>query len=184
MVGAIAHTFVAKNGLQLTVRPIQPEDAPLLVDLFEHMGPNSRYLRFNQSLNNPDPKLVWAEARRLANFDPEQAGAWLAFADLPGENEAPVAGVRYVRISEDAAEASLVVRDDLQDIGIGTELARFLVKEARAAGLLRLTASIQAGNRRLWHILHKMDVSYRRELSSGYATVEVELASIGEPSTF
>ena len=42
-----------KEGLLLHIRHIQDSDAPYLVDLFEHMGPESRYRRFLQPLDNP-----------------------------------------------------------------------------------------------------------------------------------
>ena len=69
------HTFETKTGLLINLRPLQADDAHHLVDLFNHMGPTSRYLRFNMALTNPDPDLVWAEARRLAQIDPNRDGA-------------------------------------------------------------------------------------------------------------
>ena len=52
------HTFRSKDGLLLGIRPLRPDDAHNLVDLFEHMGPESRFLRFNLALPDPDPETI------------------------------------------------------------------------------------------------------------------------------
>ncbi|MGW8318191.1 MAG: N-acetyltransferase family protein [Candidatus Promineifilaceae bacterium] len=165
MSGPVVHTFRTKDGQQLWVRPLRADDAHHLVDLFEHMGSESRYLRFNVSLNNLDPAVVWSEAKRLAVVDPSRDGGWLAFADLPAGPETPVAGVRYVRVSDDVAEASLVVRDDMQNQGVGTELLRFLVTQAQKAGIREMRATVQRINRPLWHLLRRsgLDITYESE---------------------
>ena len=167
----LEHTFQTKNGQMVSLRPLEPEDAHHLVDLFEHMGAESRYLRFNLSLTDPDPELVWSEARRLAQIDPERDGAWLAFCDLPDRAGAPIAGIRYMRVDQETAEASLVVRDDMQNQGIGTELLRYLLSQARAAGIRRLTATVQRGNRPLWRLLSKSPVKIERDSQGSTTTL-------------
>jgi acetyltransferase len=169
------HTFNADDGLLLRIRPLRPDDAHHLVDLFEHMGPESRFLRFNLALPNPDPELVWSEARRMARVDPEKDGAWLVFADLPDQRDAPVAGVRYVHLDDESAEASLAVRDDLQRKGIGGELLRFLITQARANGVHRLVATIQRGNRPLWRLLQSSGLEFEMESEGSYSNIAVDL---------
>jgi GNAT superfamily N-acetyltransferase len=135
------------------VRPILPEDAPHLVDLFEHLGPKSRYTRFQRVLDDPDPELVWQEAEFLADIEAGTGAAWLAFADLPGEPCAPVASARYRQIPPDEAEVAIAVRDDLQGSGIGTTLLLHVADQARAAGIRRLLALVQNENLPVWSIL-------------------------------
>jgi acetyltransferase len=163
MTGDYIFSFQAKDGTELHIRLLRPEDAPYLVELFKHMGPESRYLRFNLALTNPDPDLIWREARRLAQIDPEKDGAWLVFAERPGEDDMPVGGVRYMRTDADTAEASLVVRDDMQNKGVGRALLDFLVDRAREAGLKKLTATIQRGNLPLWHLLSTASLRVERK---------------------
>jgi acetyltransferase len=169
------HTFDSGDGLLLKVRPLRPEDARHLVDLFEHMGPESRYLRFNLALSNPDPELVWSEARRLARVDPEKDGAWLVFADLPDQENVPIAGCRFMGLGDGTAEASVVVRDDMQRKGIGRELLRFMVRQARQKGVRRLVATIQRGNRALWRLLQSTGVEFEAESDGSYAHITVDL---------
>ena len=175
MKNGYVHTFHTKKGQLLKLRPLQAGDAHHLVDLFNHMGPTSRYLRFNLALTNPDPDLVWSEARRLAQIDPEKDGAWLAFCELPDQPDAPVAGVRYMRVDPQVAEASLAVRDDMQNQGIGTELLKFLVERAWEAGIRELVASAQRGNRPLWRLLDKVPLRMEYESDGGYTTMRAHL---------
>lgn len=170
-------TFRTRTGLDLFVRPLCLEDAPYLTDLFAHLGPESRYLRFNQALSNPDPALVQAEARRLARVDPEEGAAWLAFADLPGEPHAPLAGARFIRTGPGVAEASIAVRDDAQRQGIGAVMLDLLVREARRAGIHTLTAVIQYSNNGIWRLLKQSGLPYRRGGAGTWVEIFVDIAA-------
>lgn len=172
---AVYH-FHAEGGLPVWLRSLKPTDAPYLIDLFEHMSADSRYQRFNIPLPDPDPDWVLKQAEKLAYVRPAHGRAWLAFADLPGEPQAPVAGIRYIRVSLEAAEVSLVVRDDLHNLGIGSELLRFAGRKAYAEGLNRLVGYIQSMNQALWHSLHKLDVPLTRRQEGSHTIIEVDLA--------
>jgi len=163
----------------LRIRPLKPEDARYLVNLFEHMGQESRYLRFNLALTDPSPDLVWAEAERLARIDPEQDGAWLVFADLPDQPEAPIAGARFVRTDETTAEVSIAVRDDMQNQGVGSHLLPFVIEQARVAGVCKLTAAIQRNNRPLWYLLKRSGLKLEITYDGSTAVVETDLADGG-----
>ena len=176
----IEHTFYSKENHLVKVRPMRPEDAHHLVDLFEHMGSDSRYLRFNLALTNPDSEMVWEEAKRLARVDPERDGAWLAFTDMPDQPDAPVAGARYIRLDQETAEAALAVRDDMQNKGIGSELLIYLVERAREAGIRRMVATVQRANRSLLHILQNSSLKVTFEPEGSYTTIIAELV---EPAT-
>lgn len=175
MNGDPEHMFFSNEDHLIVVRPLQQTDVHHLVDLFEHMGPDSRYLRFNLSLVDPDPELIWEEARRMAIVDPDKDGAWLAFTDLPDQKNAPIGGVRYVRQDQETAEAALVVRDDMQNKGVGSGLLSFLANRAREAGIRRLVATIQRANRALLHILSNSPLQVTFESEGSYTTIVAEL---------
>lgn len=171
---AIYH-FHAENGLPVWLRPLKPTDAPYLIDLFEHMSADSRYQRFNIPLPDPDPDWVLRQAEKMAYIRPAHGRAWLAFADLPEQAEAPIAGIRYIRVSLDTAEVSLVVRDDLQNLGIGSELLKFAGRKAYAEGMNRLLGVVQSLNQALWRSLQKLDVPLQRRREGANTIVEVDL---------
>ena len=169
------HHFTAESGLLIWVRPLKASDGPLLIDLFEHLGPDSRYQRFNIPLSNPDPDWVQRQAEKLAYIRPAEGRGWLAFADLPDQPNAPVAGIRYVIVEPKTAELSLVVRDDLQTLGIGTELLRFAGRKAYAGGVDRLTGVVQSANYGLWRSVRNLEVPVKRKREGSYTVIEVDL---------
>jgi RimJ/RimL family protein N-acetyltransferase len=171
----IVHTFHTKDGLQITVRPLQAEDTRLLIDLFAHMGLESRFLRFNTSLAEPDPERIQQEAQHIADVKRPENDGWLAFANLPDQPNAPVAGIRYLHTGSGSAEISLAVRDDMQNKGIGTALITFLFEQAKASGITKLEALVQLDNRPLWKILNKLPLPIQRNTDGSYVHLEIEL---------
>ena len=147
------YRFRDHDGLEIRVRPETPADAAYLVDLFGHLGPTSRYLRFSKVMDDPDPARVRAEAERLAQLGPPRDMAWLAFADRPDRASVPVAGGRYTPSESGPVELSVVVRDDMQRQGIGSRLLYFVLDQARADGVGEARTSFESGNEAAWHVL-------------------------------
>lgn len=169
------HQYNTDNGLQIRVRPMMESDGPLLVDLFQHLGSDSRYQRFNLPLEDPDEAWVQHQADLMAALPPFKGRAWLAFASLPDEGEAIVGGVRYVSLTPDSAEMALSVRDDLQGLGIGTGLLVFAGRKAYAAGVRTLVGYVQSGNRALWASLDHLQAPVKRFPDGAVTRLEVDL---------
>ena len=170
------HRFRDRNGLEIRVRPETPADAAHLVDLFGNLSPTSRYLRFSKVMDDPSPERVLAEAERLARLGPPQDMAWLAFADLPGEPDEPIAGARYDRVSADTAEVAISVRDDMQRRGIGSELLKYITEKARQEGIRRLVATFRAENRAVWALFGHSPYPVTREIHGAEVDAVIDLA--------
>jgi acetyltransferase len=169
----VPDSFKTKNGLLVTVRPLLPEDAPYLVDIFEHMGADSRYLRFRQPLDNVALERVWAEAEQIVHTK-AQIG-FIAFADLPDQVDAPVGAARCVCLGNGVAETAVSVRDDMQNQGIGSHLFGLLVEEAQAQGVQKLLATIQSSNKAIIHILNRLPYAYIRKSIGPDTELELDI---------
>src|SRR5512138_732532 len=66
-----------------------------------------------------------------------------------------------------AAEVALVVRDDYQNKGIGTELLSYLTYLAKRAGLLGFTAEVLVENKPMQHLFEKMGFDTQRKTDQG-----------------
>lgn len=175
IMSASKQTFTCKNGLSVWVRPLQPDDAPHLIDLFDHMGPDSRYARFHQPADNPSPSQIEAALKQLTQIDHERDAALIAFADLPDQPGAPVAVARYGGLEPGVAEAALVVRDDLQRNGIGSHMARLLLETAHAAGIRKLVATMQRGNSGALKVLQRLGYPVSKYPDGAMLNVELYL---------
>jgi protein lysine acetyltransferase len=162
------------NGTTVFVRPIAPEDKPLLAAGLRNLSPDSAYARFL----SPKVKFSAAELRYLTEVDGHDHIALVAF--LASDPESIVAVARCVRIpdSRDTAEFAIVVGDPLQGRGLGSLLARQLATAARSAGIRRFSATMAGENvavRRL--IAHFTSTLERDEIAHGVREVVVTLAA-------
>ena len=172
------YSFQTRTGMTVWVRPLVAADAAHLVELFDHLGADSRYQRFQLAATEPKEELIWREARRIADVDLEKGVGWLAFAADP-ENEdelIPIGGMRYMTVEPGLAEASLTVRDDMQRQGIGSQLMLFMLDYARRHGVERMAAVVQRNNLGMWRLLNHSPVPITRQSEGGgYANVELDL---------
>ncbi len=122
---------------RVTIRPLRDGDTDTVAALFERLGPRSRARRFGGA----KPRLADVELRALARVD---ATHHVLVAYVDGD-AAPSGIARLVRDGE-SAEVACAVADQHQGRGVGSILARELAADARAAGILRLEATVVGDN--------------------------------------
>lgn len=171
-------TILTRSGLRLRVRPIRPDDAPYLLQIFEQMSSASRYLRFNQPVDKLTEERKLEEAERIAQAFPQRSGGFIAFADLPEKGNVAVAAIRYVCTGNAEAETAVSVIDALQRQGVGMQLMLMLVKLAQQEGIKRLTAEIRNDNEGIWKILHRLPYYLERQREGAFSHVCVDLTRL------
>lgn len=169
-------TFRTRRGQRVWVRHIRPDDATLLVDLFDHLSPKSRYLRFFTPLTNISRERVEQEARQLVTIDPERQGALVGIVGQ-GQAAAIIGVVRWSQhpTKPRTAEVAIVVRDDYQGQGVGQRLFALLGEAARARGIATLTATTVAENHVVLRALHRSGLPFRSSTHRGETTLEIAL---------
>ena len=114
------------------VRPIRPEDEPLMIRFHEQLSERSVFLRYFQDLNLSQ-RTAHERLTRICFIDYDRDMALVAVRTSKGEPE--IVGVG--RLCKDhgtaSAELAAVVRDDLQGQGLGTELVGADKSEPRRA---------------------------------------------------
>ncbi|MEM2946346.1 MAG: GNAT family N-acetyltransferase, partial [Thermoproteota archaeon] len=82
----------------------------------------------------------------------------------------------YSRIpGTELAEVALVVRDDWQGKGIGTELLKYLIELAKARGFTGLKAWVLVENTRMMHLFRKCGYTMRYRMEDGVYEVLIDL---------
>jgi len=126
-------TFALRSGDEIAIRPIRPEDEPLLVAFHSGLSEESVYLRYAGTLHL-DRRVAHERLARLCFIDYDREMALVAVRDGPaGAAGAEMLGVgRLTPLHGPGdAEFALLVRDDVQGQGLGTELLRRLVDIGR-----------------------------------------------------
>ena len=123
----------------MTIRQIEAADRPLVKAFYDELSDRSRRLRFLVPTN----ELSDEDLEYLTDVDHKRHEAMVA---LEGERLVGVA--RYVRTpgERESAEVAVVVADDRQGQGIGTELLDRLTERARENGIERYTALVSVDN--------------------------------------
>ncbi|MBW2481108.1 MAG: bifunctional acetate--CoA ligase family protein/GNAT family N-acetyltransferase [Deltaproteobacteria bacterium] len=136
-----AHTRTSM-GVEIFVRPIRPEDAPLLVALFESLSPRSVYLRFF----TPMKRLPHSMLALFTQIDYDRHIALVALSE--SESEEQMLGVARIIFAQNLKEAefSVVVGDRWQGRGIGAALLQRCLKIAEDRGLESVTGVVLAEN--------------------------------------
>jgi len=139
-----------KLGKDVLVRLLDNGDTGAISALFERLGLESRERRFNGA----KPRLTSRELDALARVDGDHH-VLVAYVD---GDEHPAAMARIVRNANDrrGGEIAFEVADPYQGYGIGTALVRLLLRDAQAAGIVRVDAFVQTSNRAALGLLRRV----------------------------
>jgi len=140
-------SWTMKDGNQVTIRPIRPEDEPLMVKFHETLSDQSVYLRYFCSLSL-SRRVAHERLLRICFGDYDREMALVAERTDPGTGERRIIGVgRMNKLhARNEAEVAVLVSDQCQNLGLGYELLRRVVQIARDEKLSRVSAEILPDN--------------------------------------
>jgi GNAT superfamily N-acetyltransferase len=147
------YRFKLEDGSEVRVRRETSEDLPAMVELFEHVSPQSRLDWARNWPVSVDHAAAVREATQLAELDRSGSVAWLAFIDQPDRPGLVVGGGRYTPTASGVAEITVVVRDDMQGKGIGSRLLYYVLDQARSSGIGEARTSFESKNEAAWNVL-------------------------------
>ena len=163
-----------RDGSSVLIRPIEPEDRELLRSGFNDLSERSRYLRFQSPLT----ELSEGQLSYLTVVDHHDHEALLA---IDSERDDAVGVARFVRVNDDVAECAIVVADDWQNRGLGSELLERLVERAHEERIERFTALVLADNSDALRLLERLGDTVRHGTGS-QIELEIELPARQESS--
>ncbi len=149
-----------KTGDSILFRPVRISDEPLLKDFFYSLSDRSMYRRFISSRKDmPHERL-----QDFAVIDYTEETVILAERVLSEKEEILGVGQYAIDKNTHTAEVAVVVRDEWQGKGIGTELLAYLTYLAKRQGLLGFTAEVLVENRPMMKLFEAggFDVEKRR----------------------
>ena len=142
-----------RDGAAVVIRPIRPEDEPLMVRFHESLSEESVYLRyFHMAILST--RVAHERLIRKCFIDYDREMALVAELTDAHAQSICIAGVaRLSRLpSLEEAEIGLVVADKFQHQGLGAELIKKLVDIARTEKIKRIVADFHSENSAIRHL--------------------------------
>ncbi|HDK44852.1 MAG TPA: GNAT family N-acetyltransferase, partial [Actinobacteria bacterium] len=160
---------VLRDGGVVHIRPITPDDKELLHELFESMGPRSRYFRFFQDKEDLSPR----ELEYFTNVDYDNRMAFVVLLD-----DKMIGVGRYDREEDDPAhaEVAFAVVDAHQNRGIGTQLLQLMTAYARTMGLEGFKALVLPDNVQMIRMFRHSGYEIERTMEEGVYSVAFPVA--------
>ena len=140
-----------RDGSDIHLRPLKPEDEPLLEDLAAHMTPEDLRLRFFASMRGLSHALAW----RLSHIDYDRAMALIALKD------GVALGVARFHAEADRsnAEYAIAVRSDWKGRGLGYLLMTRLIDVARQWRIGELAGQVLRENKPMLDMCRELGFS-------------------------
>jgi acetyltransferase len=166
--------FKTRDGIDVEIRPIRPEDEPLLVKFHQTLSERSVRLRYFAALKL-DQRTAHERLTRVCFNDYDRELALVVERDDPKTGDREVVGVgRLSKVpGTTEAEFAMLVSDLWQGRGLGPKLLSMLVQIARDEKLTCLRADILPENTEMQRICEKAGFALKRDLQEG--TVEAAM---------
>ncbi len=169
------HTRTSE-GVDLFIRPIRPEDAPLLIGLFESLSPRSVYMRFFSPMKRLPPSML----ALFTQIDYDRQIALVALSESKS-NEQMLGVARIIKARNlKEAEFSVVVADRWHGKGIGAALMQRCLSSARCQGLEKITGVVLAENSQMLALGKKLGFSSKKVAGVNEYELSLDLITADE----
>jgi acetyltransferase len=160
-----------KTGAAFTIRPIRPEDEPLLIKLHQTLSEQTVYMRYLHA-HKLSQRVSHDRLARMCFIDYDREMALVAeHRDAPTGAHDIVAVGRLIKLrGESEAEFALLIADRYQKAGLGTELLKRLLHIARDEKVRQVTATILPENRPMQRVCEKLGFRLNHSVSEGLVT--------------
>ncbi len=161
---------------RLLIRPIRPEDAPLLTEFFKCLSMQSIYYRFF----NPIKKIPQSMLVRFTQIDYDREICLVAMRESSDEER--MLGVARIILEKNLknAEFAIIVEDQWQGRGIGAELMKRCLSIARERKVERVWGMVLQENTNMLALGRKLGFTMKKMYGEGNAVeLTLDLKGLG-----
>jgi len=169
-----ASEWTSKSGMAVTIRPIRPEDEPLIVKFHATLSEESVYMRYFHFIQY-NQRVAHERLTRLCFIDYDREMALVVERKDPKTGECAILAIgRLSKVHQSAeAEFAILVSDAWQGHGFGVELLRRLVQIGRDEKLQRIVATILSDNVAMQYVSRKIGFKLKRVESEFQAELDL-----------
>ncbi len=152
----LERTLALKDGSEVPVRPIRPDDAPRLQRSVQESDPEDLRMRFLHPVRTL-PDLL---AARLSQIDYSRE---MSFAALQPDDHDRIIGVTHLAADPDGlrAEYAIMLRSDMKGRGLGRIMMKDLIGYARERGIAEIFGEVLAENRPMLTLCRNLGFAVR-----------------------
>jgi len=171
----LGSTWVMKDGKEVTIRAIRPEDEPLLIQFHQKLSERSVYLRYFQPLKLTQ-RVAHERLSRICFIDYDREMVLVAERpDEQGQTEILAIGRMSKLHGTNEAELAAVAIDAAQHKGLGTELYRRLIALARHERVGKLVSNMLPENKEMRALCLKLGFKMFSSLEDNMVRAELKL---------
>lgn len=160
---------ITKKGLRILLRSVKKGDESLLKDFYNSLSDNSIYQRFFTIRLN----ILHEFLQKFVILDDFKQIVILAVQIQEKKEECIGVGQYSVNETTNTGDVALMVRDEYQNQGVGTELLSYLISLGKKQGLLGFTADVLADNNPALRLIQKMGFTVEKRIKSGVVEMEI-----------
>ncbi|KAF0206036.1 MAG: hypothetical protein FD173_510 [Gallionellaceae bacterium] len=140
------------DGMDITIRPIRPEDAELVQAFVRNLSEESRYFRFMNSMQELSQSMLV----RFTQIDYSREMALIAVTEENGK-EVELGVARFSTNPDgESCEFALVVADRMRGKGLGQKLMTAVMDAARSKGLKVIEGEVLRNNTDMLHLIDRL----------------------------
>jgi len=151
--GQVLHRFSARDGREVILRTPRWEDVDDLLELINSLIEEEADLPF-EAKKTREEEVDWL-ARGMAQVEKGEAFYMVAEVDGRVIASADISRGKF-RCMSHLGDLGIVIKSGYRDLGIGTEIMKFLIGQAREMGLKVLTLRVFSTNERAQHVYRKV----------------------------
>jgi acetyltransferase len=154
--------FTMKDGTDVSLRAIHPDDEPLIAQFHQTLSGRSVYMRYFCSISL-ESRMAHERLVRICHVDGEREVALVVDYTNKRTGQQQILGVgRLIKLEgQNEAEVAILVSDQYQKQGLGTELLRRLIQIARDQKLHRVSGELLRDNLAMQIIVKKLGFRFR-----------------------
>lgn len=148
-----------RDGRVVHLREIRPTDEAELVQAFDRLSPDARYMRFMRAMREVNLEKLRSTLATL----PERGGSIVA--TVPAADGIDIVGSTTYMVESDptACEFAIAVQAEYGGAGLGRTLLTALIDLARRRGLKKMEGFVLAENRSMLKLASRVGFSVARD---------------------
>jgi len=168
--------WTMKDGTEVIIRPIRPEDEPLVVNFHHTLSEQSVYMRYFHMIALSQ-RIEHERLTRICYVDYDRELALVAEYKNPQTGEDEILGIGRLTKEPGTEEAqfAILVADPVQGKGLGSELLRRILDMGREEKVRLITAEILPDNYPMQRLCERLGFRLERDAEEGVVKARIEL---------